>query len=54
MSNPAPEPGSRPSTLAPGNRAGVTPVRLVAWILGAGFALFLIVIGVIGILTKAR
>jgi hypothetical protein len=36
------------------DRGGVTPLRLVVWILGGGLAVCLIVIGVVGILTKAR
>ena len=52
MSEPSNEAGEKPQTH--GARASVTPVRLVVWILGAGFAIYLIVTGVVGILTKAR
>ena len=38
----------------PGPRGRPTPTRLVLWIVGAGFAIYLIVTGVVGILTKAR
>jgi hypothetical protein len=33
---------------------GVTPLRLVIWIIGGALAIALIVIGIVGILTKAR
>ena len=38
----------------PGRRGGVTPLRLAVWIVGGGFAIYLIVTGIVGILTKAR
>jgi hypothetical protein len=37
-----------------GRRGGVTPLRLVTWIVGAGVGIALIAIGIVGILTKAR
>ena len=42
---------SEPKT---GGRGGITPLRLVIWILGAGIGIALIAIGIVGILTKAR
>jgi quinol-cytochrome oxidoreductase complex cytochrome b subunit len=42
------------SEKAPDSKRGVTPLRLVIWILGAAIAVALIATGVVGILTKAR
>jgi hypothetical protein len=39
---------------APASRGGVTPLRLVIWILGAAAAIALIATGIVGLLTKAR
>lgn len=54
MSDPTNEAHEEPPTKKPGNRAGLTPLRLGVWILGGGFAIYLIITGVVGILTKAR
>ena len=65
MSDPTNEPTSEPTNepqkdspeeQPAGNRgwAGVTTQRLVVWIVGGGVAIYLIVTGVVGILTKAR
>ncbi len=35
-------------------KAGLTPLRLTIWIVGAGIAIVLIATGIVGILTKAR
>jgi hypothetical protein len=52
------DPTNESPTVAPptkrGFATGATPTRVVVWILGGGFALYLIVTGVVGILTKAR
>jgi hypothetical protein len=53
MGDPTDEPQQEAPTPPPGNR-GPTPARLVVWIIVGGFALFLIVTGIVGILTKAR
>ncbi|HEY1532340.1 MAG TPA: hypothetical protein VGF80_16095 [Galbitalea sp.] len=42
---------SNPKT---GGRGGITPLRLVIWVLGAGIGVALIAVGIVGILTKAR
>ena len=54
MSDPTNEQRQGPPGQKPGPRGGVTPTRLVVWILGGGFAIYLIITGVVGILTKAR
>ena len=54
MSDPSKDPAHELPDEKPGLRVGLTPLRLVVWILGGGFAIYLIITGVVGILTKAR
>jgi hypothetical protein len=42
------------SDQSPAPKGGITPLRITIWILGAAIAIALIVVGVVGILTKAR
>lgn len=35
-------------------KAGITRNRIGLWVVGVGFALYLIITGIVGILTKAR
>ncbi len=54
MSDPTQVPPKDPQAKSTGARGGVTPLRIAVWILGGGFAIYLIVTGIVGILTKAR
>lgn len=54
MSDPTNEPLLGGPTTKRTLRTGATPTRVIVWILGGGFAVYLIVTGVVGILTKAR
>jgi hypothetical protein len=54
MSDPTNEPREDPPAENRATRARLTPLRLAVWILGGGFAIYLIITGVVGILTKAR
>ena len=54
MSDPKNEPQQDPPVENRRVMGGITPLRLAVWILGGGFAIYLIITGVIGILTKAR
>jgi len=54
MSDPTPETRDEPPRQNPGGGLAPTRLRVVVWILGGGFAIYLIVTGIVGILTKAR
>lgn len=54
MSDPTNEPPEEPPADTRGARGGLTPLRLGVWIIGGGFAIYLIITGIVGILTKAR
>jgi hypothetical protein len=54
MSDPTNEPPVEQSPAERKARFGATPTRLIVWILVGGFAIYLIVTGIVGIVTKAR